>query len=303
MMIYTLNRSRVLPIILLLAFLFIPFYCCLAQLSPKNKDNQEIIRLERAIVKKVKDQRKALLLLVMGLTGFTLYLRYKASQKVDALVSQMADQKKAIKLLLNDTQQERLRIANDIHNNIGQVLSAAKMNLSNLVSDGQNDALDRTLNLIDQGVNELRNISQQLIPEGLNFGVFNAIEELCFKINQEGVVNVELQLPDQSVYYQFEKSRALSIYELVEEILMDRIKYAGAGKINLTLHQDKMNLMIELEDNGEQFDVDLVQEQKKISWTNILLRIDLLDGKLQTQSKKLKANHLQVTLPNHVSHN
>ncbi|KQB98726.1 sensor histidine kinase [Pedobacter sp. Hv1] len=312
-MIDAINRSRLLPIMMLLVFLFIPFYCCLVQnvkataTQDYKKDSGQIVPqksmvlVEQSLEKRRNNVLMVSLMLIL-LVSLLLYYRLKEKQKLNALIKQMADQKRAVKSLLEHAQDERILMAKDIHNNIGQMLAVAKMNLSNLAFDAQNDTrLNSTLNLIDKTASELRNISQQLLPEGLNFGLFSAIEELCYKINQQEVAKIELQLSDQKEQVQLEKNRTLSIYSVVQEVLADRIKYAQATEIKIKIHQNQQNLLFEITDNGAIMEVKKVQGDRKKSWENIAVWIDLMDGTLQNQVKKITENQVQISLPNHRS--
>lgn len=314
-MIAAMNRSHVLPIIILLAFLFIPFYHCLAQqekmpntvgqLSEKDKQRitpQKSHTLTNQSLRPDRSKGLMVILMLAFLVCLMLYYRLKEKRKLGELKMQMADQKRAVKSLLERVQDERLGMAKTIHDNIGQRLAVAKMNLSNLAFGAQNDALlISTQNLLDETASELRNISQQLIPEGLNFGLFSAIEELCDHINQQGGPRITLQLPDRKEQVQLAKNRALSMYHVVQEILTDRIRYAEATEIKIKLDQNQLNLIFEMVDNGEIFDVKKMQGDRKINWISIVMRIDLLNGILQNQPKKLTENQLQISFPNHDS--
>lgn len=235
----------------------------------------------------------SLLFTVLALLGYSVYKRHKI--KLQNEIYQQ--QELATKALFEGEQQERIRIARDLHDSIGQMLSVVKMNLSNLQrQQPENAVTERTAQLVDRAIDEVRHISHNLIPEELNFGLFNAIEELCDKISASGTLTT-LQVPDHIRNYPFSKQNELSIYRIVQEVLNNMVKHAQASKIEIDVIDKVQSFSIGISDNGQGFDPRSIRQSKGMGWKNISARVNLLNGKLKIHSEKLSGTQIEITLP------
>lgn len=223
--------------------------------------------------------------------------RYKQQQRLQEEVYKQ--QEIATRSLFEGEQTERIRLARDLHDSIGQMLSVIKMNLSSLDHQYQQEkVISSTSALVDKTINEVRYISHNLIPEELNFGLFTAIEELCEKINLGGAIHINTAIPAASTSrYAFEKTSELSIYRVVQEILGNMVNHAQATVIKLSITETDAGLKITLQDNGKGFDVDQIHQSKGIGWKNIAARINFLDGKMKLTSKQSTGTQIEITLP------
>lgn len=234
-----------------------------------------------------------LLFTVLALLGFSVYKRHKI--KLQNEIYQQ--QELATKALFEGEQQERIRIARDLHDSIGQMLSVVKMNLSNLQhQQPENAVADRTAQLVDHAIDEVRHISHNLIPEELNFGLFNAIEELCDKISAGGTLTT-LKVPNHIKNYPFSKQNELSIYRIVQEVLHNMVKHAQATKIEIDVVDKVQSFSIAIRDNGQGFDPKSLKQSKGIGWKNISARVNLLNGRLRIHSERLSGTQIEITLP------
>ncbi|OOQ60538.1 tetratricopeptide repeat-containing sensor histidine kinase [Mucilaginibacter pedocola] len=222
--------------------------------------------------------------------------KYKQEKQLQAEV--FKQQEIANKSLFEGEQKERIRIARDLHDSIGQMLSVIKMNISVLQpEEGEAPAVDNALNLVDKTIQEVRHISHNLIPEGLNLGLFAALEDLCMKINSAGGTEVMLNVPEDIRQYQFAKPNELSIYRIVQEVVNNMIKHAQATHIDINIVQQEKNLTLSIRDNGKGFDTSKIDESKGIGWKNIAARVNLLDGKMEVQSEQLKGTQIEIFIP------
>jgi len=234
-----------------------------------------------------------LLFSILALLGYSYYKRHKI--KLQNEIYQQ--QELATKALFEGEQNERIRIARDLHDSIGQMLSVVKMNLSNLQrQQPENQVTDNTAQLVDNAIDEVRHISHNLIPEELNFGLFNAIEDLCDKITATGTITT-LNVPDQIKNYPFTKQTELSIYRIVQEVLNNMVKHAHASKIDIEVIAKEHSFSIGIKDNGQGFDPQTINQSKGMGWKNISARVNLLNGKLNVLSEKLSGTQIEITLP------
>lgn len=201
------------------------------------------------------------------------------------------------KALFDGEQKERIRIARDLHDGVGQMLSLVKMKLS--MADTADASIKKTGELLDKAIEEVRNVSHNLIPEELNFGIFRALEDIAEKVNSSGTTKMEINIPEKIKQLTFERQNELSIYRIVQEVVNNMIKHAGADRIDLTISKVSQSIIISIKDNGRGMDENSIGQSKGLGWKNINARVHLLDGKINITSEKLSGTQIEITLPGH----
>ncbi|TZF86132.1 tetratricopeptide repeat protein (plasmid) [Pedobacter sp. BS3] len=232
------------------------------------------------------------ILILLGATVAYLIYRtnkYKLEKRLQAEVYRQ--QELASRALFEGEQKERIRIARDLHDSIGQMLAVLKMKLSNQQSPAD------TIEVLDKTITEVRHISHNLIPEALNFGLINAIEDLAGKINATGKTRVEVAISDEVRNYTFTEQNALSVYRIVQEVLGNISKHADATEIDLDITKAHDTFTITIKDNGKGFDTSKIKESKGLGWKNISARVHLLNGSMQVTSEKLTGTQIKITIP------
>jgi two-component system NarL family sensor kinase len=239
-------------------------------------------------------------LLLVALTGYVYYRRFKL-RKEEQLNRVVAEQQKlATRALFEGEQKERMRIARDLHDSIGQMLSVAKMQLSSLpqtLETKEQEQIMATQSLLDKTIQEVRHISHNLIPEELDFGLINALEELSDKINKTEGVAVQVNVSEELSSYTFNKQFELSLYRIIQEIISNMLRHAQAKEISISLQQKEKLLLLDIRDDGKGFDPSSITETKGLGWKNILARVSLLNGKMDIHSERIKGTQIQITLP------
>jgi two-component system NarL family sensor kinase len=235
------------------------------------------------------------LLILVFVVAYLIIRNYKYRQEQYLRTQLYKQQELATKALFEGEQKERIRIARDLHDSIGQMLSVVKMNLSN-ISVG-NQVLTGTLELVDETIGEVRNISHNLIPEELNFGLFAAIDELCSQLNLGGLTRVSLEIPDDARMVKFERGNELSIYRIIQEVLGNMVKHAQATQVDITIQTTPGKMAIMIKDNGKGFDTSKIHQSEGIGWKNIAARIKFLDADLQIHSEKITGTQIDISIP------
>ncbi len=174
------------------------------------------------------------------------------------------------------------------------MLSLAKMNLSAL--PGPDTRLQQTIGLIDNTITEVRNISHNLIPEDLNFGLIPALETLAEKVNSIGNTQITVNIAEPVRQQHFGKEYELSIYRIVQETVNNMIRHSGASQIKLDIMQQEQKILLSISDNGKGMDTDHIENTKGIGWKNIKARVNLLDGEIKVQSEKQAGTRIEITL-------
>lgn len=178
-----------------------------------DRKNQNIKNLQKqAQIQELKLAKRNTLIitisfiaLLSALIGYLLYNRYKIKQQALLAAEIVKQQEIATQSLFEGEQKERIRIARDLHDSLGQMLSVVKMNISSMDDiEVKNSLSSHTATLVDKTIEEVRHISHNLIPEELNFGLFSALESLCEKINNSKITQAILHVPDSVKHYVFE---------------------------------------------------------------------------------------------------
>lgn len=251
----------------------------------------------------VNQQRMLMILFVLMLAGgallaFSFYRRYKWKKEKELQAAVFRQQELATKEVYEKEQQERIRIARDLHDSIGQMLAVVKMQLSGqLYNEPDNTATGQTLKLVDETITEVRSISHNLIPEELNFGLVNALETLCGKINDAGMITMKLEVTDAIRPAEVELQTALAVYRAVQEITGNMLKHAQADTIQICLDKKEQTMYVVVSDNGKGFDVRHLSDTNGIGWKNIAARVHLLNGQMEVHSYPDKGTEVIMQIP------
>lgn len=185
---------------------------------------------------------------------------------------------------------ERRRLARDIHDGVGPLLSTLRLQLESLQTklDPQPDLVEgcsRMLQLLTMITQEVRSISHALMPQVLlDFGLVSALEQLQQKANGTGKIN--LTFYSTGIDKQLPEPIALGVYRVAQELINNAIKHAGASEVNMQLigHKDTVILMVE--DNGKGIDKHQAGPgiEPGIGLQNIRTRARLLGGAFSLES-------------------
>lgn len=239
-------------------------------------------------------------LLFVVLVVIFLYSRSRVKQK-EVLNRQKIKQQELIsKAIIEAEQKERERIARDLHDGIGQLLSAAKLNVSGLEHTAQfkntddTKALKNAIGLIDESVKEIRNISHNMLPGSLiKGGLVQALEDFISKVNNNKF-KIKLQVHDFN--QRLEPASESVLYRIIQEIIGNIIKHAKATSVSVQIIKHENELVIMIEDDGVGFDVNKVQ-QNSMGLKNIESRVAYLKGKVNFDSSPGSGTTVVIEIP------
>jgi signal transduction histidine kinase len=191
-----------------------------------------------------------------------------------------------LKAVFETQESERKRLAEDLHDSVGQVLSAIKLNLHRLdksiVGQTPQPLLADTRQLTDECIQEIRNIIHNVLPPVLtDYGLKEALEGLCLKMEQTTSlkVNLKKKLDDIRLKPKIE----LAFYRIAQELFSNAIKHSEATIINLTITKDAGWLVMEFKDNGKGFDINEVKHGFGLK--NLESRVQLINGEVNVYTK------------------
>ena len=193
-------------------------------------------------------------------------------------------QRQLMKAVFDTQEGERSRLAEDLHDSVGQVLSAIKMNLHRLDKlqnqetediNNQQVILDNTKKLLDECLIEIRNIIKNILPPVLtDFGLTEALDNLSKKVAQD--TGIEVKFYSQKSSERYKKEIEVMIYRIVQELFNNAIKHSGASKIELALTSASNAIRLTFKDNGIGFDRNRITHG--LGLKNIESRIQLMNG-------------------------
>jgi len=236
-------------------------------------------------------------ILALTLSFGFVFIRYEAKQRAEKAFLQRQNFKAALK----GEEKERQRIARELHDGVGQMLAAAKLHSALLelqLSEKFKPKVHEQLAILDEAVEEVRNISHNLMPVALvSKGLLAAIHSLAGRLNNTAGPQLEVYMED--VNQRYEPDYELAVYRMVQEVLNNMLKHAEASRIVLDIHCDAHELTISMRDNGKGFDLRLMKESKGIGWANLQARTDLLGGVMEVESTLGQGTTVFFALPLH----
>jgi signal transduction histidine kinase len=215
-----------------------------------------------------------------------IYQRKMIRNQVDLRKLQDEKQSDLLKAVFETQESERKRLAEDLHDSVGQVLSAIKLNLHRLdkscVTDSAQPVLADTRRLADECIAEIRNIILNVLPPVLtDYGLLEALEGLCEKI--EKTTGVKVELKKRLTDIRFKPEIELAFYRIAQELFSNAIKHSGATTLHLTLTNEPGWLIMEFKDNGKGFKIDEVKHGFGLK--NLESRVHLINGEINIYTK------------------
>lgn len=220
-------------------------------------------------------------------------------QKIDAL--ETAKQLTATEAILKGEEQERSRLAKDLHDGLGGMMSGIKYSLltmkkNQIMTPENQQAFERSIDMLDSSINEMRRVAHNMMPEALvKFGLDTALNDFCSEVNQTGALQVSYQsigIKEE----QFEQITAITIYRIVQELVNNTMKHAAARSAIVQVSKTNGVVSITVEDDGKGFNTAILDQVKGIGWNNIQSRVDYLKGKLDVRSDPGKGTSVHIEL-------
>ncbi|MCF0052974.1 sensor histidine kinase [Dyadobacter sp. LJ53] len=253
---------------------------------------KQIVTLE-----KEKQTRNTLIYsLIAGLVVFALIavlvyrniaIRKRIAEQ-EVLQLQQEKQLVATNSILKGQEEERTRVARDLHDGLGGLLSGIKLTLNSvkgnvILPEESAMTFTRALTQLDGAINEMRRVAHSMMPETLvRFGLIEALNDFCEGISASGQLKVVMQ--DFGFGERLDSSIEIVLYRVVQELLNNVLKYAEATEAQVQLTRIGNNVSLTVEDNGKGFDTNSLETSKGAGFRNVQARVDYLNGKLDIQS-------------------
>jgi len=235
-----------------------------------------------------------------------LYRNYKNRQKLQqAKIDELETEKQltATEAVLKGEEQERTRLAKDLHDGLGGMLSGIKFSLGNIkenliMTPDNAYAFERSIDMLDSSIQEMRRVAHNMMPEILvKYGLDTALKEFCAEMDRGAVLHVNYQSVDMH-QADIPQTTSVTIYRIIQELLNNTIKHANAKNVLVQLHQSRQEklLAITVEDDGDGFDTNLLKHAGGMGWLNIQNRVEFLKGKIDLQSAPGKGTSVMIEI-------
>ena len=265
-----------------------------------EKKEQEIV-LQKAQVAKKNTIIWSIAVLsgLVVLLGYSYYRRYRLKKEKEFQLEVMNQQDLAARSVLLAEENERRRIAAELHDGVGQIMSAARMNLDAIVRELQplpTDKLvklERVVSLVDEGCKEVRAVSHSMMPNALlKKGLASALHDFIQKIDQQ-VIKIHLHIDGLQERLSPETESVL--YRVIQECVNNVIKHSGANQLDISVIHEQDSVDVTIEDNGIGFNVKEIVEG--IGLQNIKARIQFLKGTLDIESSRGRGTFIGIHIP------
>ncbi len=241
-----------------------------------------------------------ILILVIGLlysSGLRKKLKYK-NQLQEVIIN---EQNKATKAIIEAEENERQRIANDLHDSVGQFMTAAKMNLQSLEDkikfDNDIDKLvfEKAINFVNESAVEVRSISHNMAPNTLlKKGLANAVRNFLDNLNP---TSLKVNLFTDGISIPLEKNTEIFLYRIIQECVNNTLKHANASELNISILINEKEIDVTLEDNGKGFDINNLNEKSGMGIENVQKRVHFLKGEIHWDSHPGNGTTVVINIP------
>src|SRR5690606_33713571 len=203
--------------------------------------------------------------------------------------------------VLEAEERERRRIAADLHDGVGQLLSAALLNLNQTrsLTEESSEArklLERSLAIVGESYDEMRSLSHQMMPNALlKSGLASSVKEFLSKIDGE---KMKVGLDVVGLNERLDPQIETSLYRVIQEAVTNVVKHAEATRLSIQMFRDEEGITATIEDNGKGFDPTQKELSEGVGMKNIFSRINLLGGHLEVDSAPGRGTFILVQIPN-----
>ena len=198
-----------------------------------------------------------MLLLAGGLVFFfILYQKRMLAKQLEVNRIKQDQQKEILKNTIQAQEKERKRIAQDLHDEVGAMLSVVKLNVGRIERQTESKASElagETKNFLDEVITQVRGISRSLLPPSLEkLGLYNAVQELANWVNKSDQLKIECWKSGEP--FRLDIKVELAVFRIVQELVNNAIKHSGAKCIFIDIRFNT-SLVLVIRDNGKGFDL------------------------------------------------
>ncbi len=277
------------------------------EIQTKYEVEKKNLKINLLTQEKIIEQNRKNKIMYIGLSLILiltiLLFFYKHRIKVQKIISEkekeLSNQEKELKRiqgLVEGQNQERNRIAREIHDGVGGKLAGIKLNLTQINAGIQNSKVDQVLTNFSNVFNEIRAISHNLSSSYINENSMNyLINELQNEYNERKEFKIEATIYPENQLVNLEVEVKHQLYRIIQELISNISKHANAknASINITCHEDFLNIIVQDDGNGFRENAS-----KGVGLQNIRERLQLLNGQLDIEQSPQTGTTIIIDIPN-----
>ncbi len=250
-------------------------------------------------------------LAAVSIFAFLVYKNTRRKQRIAEQEKELEIQKKekilkdqelnAIDAMIEGQEKERQRLASDLHDSVGATLSAAKLQFDHIAKNRDKlveleELFEKTGSLLEEAYTEVRSMAH-LKNSGViaSKGLLPAVEKLAKNASSNNGLTIEVQ--DFGLTEKLEASLEIAIFRMIQELITNIIKHAGATEahISITQHEDTLNIIVE--DNGKGFNPRKMKKAEGMGLHSIEKRVEHLEGSLEMDSTPGRGTNIIIDIP------
>ncbi|MBY0535659.1 MAG: sensor histidine kinase [Chitinophagaceae bacterium] len=267
--------------------------------------NQKIQKLELSQKRNWNYTLIGILIVLVVIAGLY-YKNFRQKQLLkDQKIAELEYEKKlnATEAVLQGETQERQRIAKDLHDGLGGMLSGIKHSLNSMKENMVLSAewalrFERSIDMLNSSIQEMRRVAHNMMPENLlKFGLNAALNDYCKELNQSGKIAISYQ--SLGMENSPNNKNSVHVYRIVQELVNNILKHASAKTALVQLSLSGNCLSITVEDDGIGFDPTTLSNSSGIGMSNINNRIELLNGTIDIKSAPNEGSSFHIEIENY----
>ncbi|WP_405209081.1 sensor histidine kinase [Aquimarina sp. LLG6339-5] len=219
---------------------------------------------------------------------FIIYQRRLLAQQKRHQKAESDYQKELLKTAIQSQESERTRIAKELHDDVGAMLTTTKLYIGQITPELNPEELttiaDKISGFFDDMIQSVRSISKDLRPVVLEkLGFLEAIDSLVQTIQDTGKINISFI---NNTTYSVSKTKELNLYRIIQELITNTLKHAEATEIKIEMKNEREILIIVYEDDGKGLNQKQLQYRKGLGLKNIESRLSILSGTISFLEEK-----------------
>lgn len=239
------------------------------------------------------------LIIVLVLAFLISYQKKIVTQKLHIQQAEVEHRQKLLNATIEVQEKERKRIASDLHDDIGSLLSTMKLNLNYLKKakheEEREKVLDQTFDMVKDGLANVRRISYDLLPPTLaRLGLWEALKELANRLNDSEQVSLSFTM-DGTDDLRLSEREELAVFRVVQELISNTLHHSGAQKIELNVNASNAALTLNYKDDGSGFSD--AEQVGGLGMTNMQSRIGSIKGSMQVSNESTGHFFANIVLP------
>ena len=281
----------------------------MADLKVKFEKDRLTIRLleEEVLNQKKQDQVTILIVSLAGMflisvIGFLYYQNRMKAAQIELNDAHREQQIISMRSMLEGQENERSRIARDLHDGLGNLLSTLKVNIGSLqINFDDNNSkkiYGSASQMIDEACTEVRKIAHEMMPQALKkLGLRKALEDLVVKMDATRAFDAEFHV--HGTEKTFDDTTNVMLFRIVQEALNNIVKYANASEVSVQITYSDDWFDLSIEDDGVGFDPKKIDTEKGMGLKSIAFRAEFIGGTYDIDSRPGFGTLVTINIPLH----